>query len=106
MAAIEGPGTITVSAYAENQDLVIVVADTGVGLPTEDSEMLLQPFFSTKGRGSGIGLAVVHRIITEHGGTLRIANRAGGGAKITIILTGALLHDDSPPAPSVNDTPA
>jgi two-component system nitrogen regulation sensor histidine kinase NtrY len=95
VAAIEGPGTITVSAYAEQHDLVIVVADTGVGLPTEDSEMLLQPFFSTKGRGSGIGLAVVHRIITEHGGTLRIANRDEGGARITIILTGALMNDET-----------
>jgi nitrogen fixation/metabolism regulation signal transduction histidine kinase len=104
VAAIEGPGTITVSAYAEHQDLVIVVADTGIGLPTEDSEMLLQPFFSTKGRGSGIGLAVVHRIITEHGGTLRIANREGGGAKITIILTGALIQEDAPPDSDVNDS--
>ena len=106
VAAIEGAGTITVSAYAEHQDLVIVVADTGIGLPTEDSEMLLQPFFSTKGRGSGIGLAVVHRIVTEHGGTLRLANREGGGAKITIILTGALIHDDTPSVSDVNETRA
>ncbi len=96
VAAIPGPGTITVSAHAEFNDLVIAVADSGVGLPTEDSEMLLQPFFSTKGRGSGIGLAVVHRIVTEHGGTLRIANREGGGAKITIILSGALTGENEP----------
>ena len=106
VAAIEGPGTITVSAYAEHQDIVIVVADTGIGLPTEDSEMLLQPFFSTKGRGSGIGLAVVHRIITEHGGSLRITNREGGGAEITIILTGALIHDDTHSVSVVNETRA
>ena len=106
VAAIGGPGTITVSARAEHQDIVIVVADTGIGLPTEDSEMLFQPFFSTKGRGSGIGLAVVHRIITEHGGTLRIANRDGGGAKITIILTGALIDDDTTSVSDVNETRA
>jgi len=91
VAAIPGPGTISVSAGSEYHDLIIEVADTGIGLPTEDTEMLLQPFYSTKGRGSGIGLAVVHRVVTEHGGTLRIANRPNGGAVVTIILTGALV---------------
>ena len=90
VAAISGPGTITVSARAELRDIVIEVADTGVGLPTEDTEMLLQPFYSTKGRGSGIGLAVVHRIVAEHGGSLRIANRLGGGTVVTIVLSAAL----------------
>jgi two-component system nitrogen regulation sensor histidine kinase NtrY len=96
VAAIPGPGVITVSARVESHDLVIAVADTGVGLPTDDTEMLFQPFFSTKGRGSGIGLAVVHRIVTEHGGSLSIANRPGGGAEITMILTGALAATDPP----------
>jgi two-component system nitrogen regulation sensor histidine kinase NtrY len=94
IAAITGPGTITVSTRPEAHDLIIEVADTGVGLPTEDTEMLLQPFYSTKGRGSGIGLAVVHRIVTEHGGTLRIANRPNGGAEVTIVLSGALIGEN------------
>ncbi len=93
VAAIPGSGTISVSARADLNDIVIEVADTGTGLPTEDSEMLLQPFFSTKGRGSGIGLAVVHRVVTEHGGVLRIANRPEGGTKVTIILSAALVDD-------------
>jgi two-component system nitrogen regulation sensor histidine kinase NtrY len=94
IAAITGPGTIMVSTRPEAHDLIIEVADTGVGLPTEDTEMLLQPFYSTKGRGSGIGLAVVHRIVTEHGGTLRIANRPNGGAEVTIVLSGALIGEN------------
>jgi len=93
VAAIKGPGTICVSARSEFHDLIIAVADTGVGLPTDDTDMLLQPFFSTKGRGSGIGLAVVHRIVTEHGGALKIANQPSGGAVITIILSGALIDE-------------
>jgi two-component system nitrogen regulation sensor histidine kinase NtrY len=97
IAAIPGPGTITVSARPEGLDLIVKVADTGVGLPTEDTELLLQPFYSTKGRGSGIGLAVVHRIVTEHGGTLKIANRDQGGAVITIILPGALIGEHIEP---------
>ena len=93
VTAIKGPGTICVSARSEFHDLIIEVADTGVGLPTDDTDMLLQPFFSTKGRGSGIGLAVVHRIVTEHGGTLKIANQPSGGAVITIILSGAIIDE-------------
>jgi signal transduction histidine kinase len=96
VAAISGPGTIAVSARAESADIVIEIADTGCGLPIEDSDMLLQPFFSTKGRGSGIGLAVVHRIVTEHGGVLRIANRPEGGAVVTIVLSGALVEKPPP----------
>jgi len=91
VAAIDGPGTITVTARADNNDITITVADTGVGLPTEDAELLLQPFYSTKGKGSGIGLALVHRIVTEHGGSLKIGNRPHGGAKATVTLPGALL---------------
>ena len=94
IAAIPGHGAIVVSTRSEAHDLIIEVADTGIGLPTEDTEMLLQPFYSTKGRGSGIGLAVVHRIVTEHGGTLRIANRANGGAEVTIVLSGALIGEN------------
>ena len=93
IAAISGPGTIGVAARSKDLDLIIKVADTGVGLPTEDTEVLLQPFYSTKGRGSGIGLAVIHRIVTEHGGTLKIANRPEGGAIITIVLPGALIGE-------------
>jgi nitrogen fixation/metabolism regulation signal transduction histidine kinase len=74
-------------------DLTVSVADSGVGLPTEDTDVLLQPFYSTKGRGTGIGLAVVHRIVTEHGGTLKLANRSQGGAIITIVLPGALIGE-------------
>ncbi len=97
IAAIPGPGTITVSARSEGLDLIVTVTDTGVGLPTEDTELLLQPFYSTKGRGSGIGLAVVHRIVTEHGGTLKIANRNQGGAVITIVLPGTLIGESIEP---------
>ena len=99
--ALADAGRITVSAHTEVSDIIITVADDGPGLPTEDAEMLLQPFFSTKGRGSGIGLALVHRIVAEHGGSLRIANRAAGGTEVTIILSGALIDapDDDLPEP-------
>jgi signal transduction histidine kinase len=80
--------------------MVLEVADTGVGLPTEETEMLLQPFFSTKGRGSGMGLALVHRIVADHGGTLHLENRSPRGAVARIVLpdtVATFLEDDPTP---------
>ena len=91
--AVHDAGIVTLSARRDGDDVILEVADTGVGLPTEDAEMLLQPFFSTKGRGSGMGLALVHRIVAEHGGTLHLENRAPRGAVARIVLTDAAATD-------------
>jgi two-component system nitrogen regulation sensor histidine kinase NtrY len=93
--AVSGDGTISLTLAVDGTDVVIEVADTGVGLPTEDAEMLLQPFFSTKGRGSGMGLALVHRIVTDHGGVLELENRSPAGALVRIILRECLVDDNS-----------
>ena len=87
---------ITISLATDRDDLVLEVADTGVGLPTEDTETLVQPFYSTKGQSSGMGLAMVHRVVTEHGGTLELANRAPTGALARITLPGAVIGPADP----------
>jgi signal transduction histidine kinase len=99
IAATPAAGTIEIAARTVDTDIVIQVVDSGEGLPTEDVETLLQPFFSTKGRGSGVGLAIVHRIVTEHGGTLTIASRPTGGAVATMTLVGALVSSESTASP-------
>ena len=71
--------------------MFLEVADSGSGLPTDDTELLTQPFFSTKGRGSGMGLALVNRIVIDHGGTLEIANNSPRGARVRIKLSRALV---------------
>jgi len=91
VSAIAGDGTIKIAARVEAEDVVIEVEDTGVGLPTEDTETLVEPFFSTKGRGSGMGLALVHRIITDHGGILELENLSSGGTRVRMVLQGALI---------------
>jgi two-component system nitrogen regulation sensor histidine kinase NtrY len=88
-------GQIDVRGRASGADLILEVADSGPGLPTEDAGRLLQPFFSTKGRGSGMGLALVHRIITDHGGLLELANRETGGAVARITLAGAVTRKEA-----------
>jgi len=90
VSATPGDGTIVIAARVEAEDVVIAVEDTGVGLPIEDTETLVEPFFSTKGRGSGMGLALVHRIVTDHGGMLELESLSSGGTRVRIVLKGAL----------------
>jgi signal transduction histidine kinase len=89
--AIPGEGSIGIAAHVRDRDVVIEVEDTGVGLPTEDTETLVEPFFSTKGRGSGVGLALVHRIVSDHGGTLELQSLKEGGARVRIVLDNAIV---------------
>ncbi len=91
VSATAGDGTIKIAVRVEAEDVVIEVEDTGVGLPTEDTETLVEPFFSTKGRGSGMGLALVHRIVTDHGGVLKLESLSSGGTRVRIVLQGALI---------------
>ncbi|HZM98168.1 MAG TPA: ATP-binding protein [Pyrinomonadaceae bacterium] len=62
----------------------IEIRDTGSGIPLAQLQKIFIPFFTTKARGHGVGLALTHRIITEHGGTLTAANAPEGGAVFTI----------------------
>jgi signal transduction histidine kinase len=64
----------------------ISISDTGHGIPESDLQRIFIPFFTTKSQGHGVGLALAHRVITEHGGTLTVANAADGGALFTIRL--------------------
>ena len=64
----------------------ISIQDTGAGIPAADLQKIFIPFFTTKSKGHGIGLALAHRVITEHGGTLTAANAPEGGAVFTIRL--------------------
>jgi nitrogen fixation/metabolism regulation signal transduction histidine kinase len=79
-------GQVFVSAKNENGSVVIRVRDNGPGIAPADLQKIFIPFFTTKAKGHGIGLALTHRIITQHGGTLSAANTPDGGAMFTIKL--------------------
>lgn len=79
-------GCVFVSAARENGSIVIEVRDTGPGISPADLQKIFIPFFTTKAKGHGIGLALTHRIITQHGGTLTAANSQESGAVFTIKL--------------------
>ena len=71
---------------AEDDRIEIRLSDTGVGIPAENLSHIFDPFFSTKPRGSGLGLALVHRIIEEHGGRIHVESESDKGTTVIIHL--------------------
>ncbi len=97
LEALAGTGELAVSTRIDTlfhirrgagrgRFLSVVIEDTGPGIADEHQTQLFAPFFSTKARGSGLGLAVCHRIVTEHGGTIAHEPRPGGGASFRVTL--------------------
>jgi two-component system NtrC family sensor kinase len=90
--AIEEKGTITLTTRVvkeEGNDMVeIECRDTGPGIKDEDLEKLFEPFFTTKpvGKGTGLGLAVSHGIVQEHGGRVLVRTKPGEGTSFIIML--------------------
>ena len=80
------PGEITVSVRERAPGFQIEVADRGAGLTEAALRDALLPFFSTKPSGTGLGLTLCREIIEAHAGRLGIANRPGGGARVSIYL--------------------
>lgn len=72
------PAEVAVSAGSAGQSLRLVLRDNGGGIPQEDLARIFIPFFTTKSQGTGLGLALVHRILTEHGGAISAASDAAG----------------------------
>ena len=60
--------------------------DTGVGIPAGDLKNLFIPFFTTKEKGTGLGLPISQRIIENHGGTIEVRSQPGEGATFTVLL--------------------
>jgi len=87
-AVKEPPGEIKISARADaqQQEAVITVADTGVGIPKEELDRIFDPFFTTKevGAGTGLGLSIVYGIIQKHHGHISVESKEGEGTRFTI----------------------
>lgn len=86
MQAMPTGGTITVTARADAQGVHISFEDTGQGIPADIAEKIWDPFFTTKEKGTGLGLGIVKNIIDAHGGSIVIENRASGGARVCVDL--------------------
>lgn len=66
--------------------VIISIADSGAGVPAQDLDKIFEPFFTTKSTGTGLGLAVCHSIITQHGGRVIVDSAPGHGTIFTIWL--------------------
>jgi C4-dicarboxylate-specific signal transduction histidine kinase len=71
---------------AENEQLLVSVSDTGVGLPPEQADQIFNAFFTTKPHGTGMGLPICRSIVESHGGSLWAANNHERGASFYVSL--------------------
>src|SRR5262249_13260749 len=84
--AMPDGGEIAVELGREGSEATIAVRDRGPGIPTEHLDRAFEPFFTTKAGGTGLGVPTVHRIVTDHGGTVTIASPPGQGTTLTVRL--------------------
>jgi signal transduction histidine kinase len=84
--AMSDGGVLRVQTSADDGFARIVVADDGSGIPREKLEDVFNPFFTTKPRGVGLGLAMVSKFIDSHGGTITVDSEPGKGASFRILL--------------------
>lgn len=82
-------GSLAISAESKDGCVAITFADTGGGIPRENLERIMEPLYSTKARGIGLGLAITRSIIDKHGGRLQVASEVGVGSRFTISLPSA-----------------
>ncbi|MGE4422609.1 MAG: nitrogen regulation protein NR(II) [Pseudodesulfovibrio sp.] len=95
LEAMESGGKLFVTT-AMNQDMaVLAVEDTGVGIPLDIRDKIFSPFFSTKDKGVGLGLAQIHKIVGELGGRVDLVSMEGVGTKVTLFLPPTLAVEDS-----------
>jgi two-component system nitrogen regulation sensor histidine kinase NtrY len=90
VGAVGGSGEIAISAGVDRESgrLHIEISDSGPGIQPEDRDKMFVPYFSTKKRGTGLGLTIVHKVVTDHGGTIRVEDNEPSGARFVIELPG------------------
>jgi two-component system sensor histidine kinase HydH len=85
--AMDGGGVLSVSSSAgQDGEIRTQVADTGAGIQAEDLDKIFDPYFTTKPRGTGLGLPIVHKIVEAHGGEIRVKSVVGRGTVFTILI--------------------
>jgi len=84
--AMPGGGELTVGTWRDGGQALLRVGDNGKGMTPEQLQRVFTPFFTTKKEGTGLGLALVQQIVTEHGGHIECDSASGRGSTFTIVL--------------------
>jgi signal transduction histidine kinase len=86
--SIAQEGTVTVVTRQNGDEAIVSVSDSGSGMTAETRSHLFEPFFTTKpvGKGTGLGLAVIHGIVRAHGGHIEVESELGKGSRFTVHL--------------------
>lgn len=86
MQAMVKGGTLTLESGGTPKAAWVSVADTGVGIPEEQLQHIFEPYFTTKQKGTGLGLMIVQRIMRDHGGRIELESRVGKGTVFKLWL--------------------
>ncbi len=84
--AMPDGGKLHVKAFEEEDSHVIIIEDTGVGISEEDLANMFKPLFTTKAKGTGLGLAVCKKIVEAHNGSIEVESEVGKGTTFTVTL--------------------
>jgi len=87
--AVGRQGTVRVSSRLEEpdaRDVTVYVDDSGPSIPPDLRDRVFEPFFTTKAQGSGLGLSIVHAIVTQHRGSISVEDAPEGGARFVLRL--------------------
>ena len=86
MQAMSPGGTLTIETGQNTEEVWVSVADTGGGIAPDQVNQIFEPFYTTKQKGTGLGLMIVQRIVRQHGGHIELESRLGQGAMFRIWL--------------------
>jgi two-component system sensor histidine kinase AtoS len=93
MQAMTKGGVLTLQTGTGSDGVWVSVADTGGGIPQEQINRIFEPFYTTKTKGSGLGLMIVQRTVRAHGGRIELESHVGKGTTFRIWLP---LHERTP----------
>jgi two-component system sensor histidine kinase FlrB len=84
--AMPDGGKIEIGMERVGDDVQVIFSDTGTGMDEETAARLFEPFFSTKDRGTGLGMSITATIITAHEGRIQVQSQPGSGTVFTIVF--------------------
>jgi two-component system NtrC family sensor kinase len=102
-------GTLTIMSARRGEHATISITNTGHGIKKENLSQIFEPFFTTKpvGKGTGLGLAVSHGIVEQHGGVIEVESEVDRGSGFTIVrsIAGDQEATDAAPDGSAGKSP-